>query len=315
MNIYSNILQLDLDKRKEYYQDAVKLNTGRNCLEYVLLAKSIKKIYLPYYICDTILEPLLRNKIDYEYYSINSAFYPIEIKPVKRDEAFLYVNYFGINDKVVKYLSDHVSNLIIDNTQAFFSNPLPNIDTFYSPRKFFGVPDGGYLYTDRKLNCQFSQDISYKRMVHLIKLLDSDVKIQKNFHSDESGLSNLPIMIMSSLTQSLLSAIDYKRAEAKRKRNFSIFNELLSSKNEIHLSLKKQIPASYYPFLSTVEGLRQKLRENKIFTPTFWPNVLKRIRQGCFERTMVKNLVLLPVDQQKDIQIPELICDIILKLS
>ncbi|MDP4116677.1 MAG: hypothetical protein Q8903_11110, partial [Bacteroidota bacterium] len=156
---------------------------------------------------------------------------------------------------------------------------------------------------------------SYKRMVHLIKLLDNDVKIQKNFHSDESGLSNLPIMIMSSLTQSLLSAIDYKRAEAKRKRNFSIFNELLSSKNEIHLSLKKQIPASYYPFLSTVEGLRQKLRENKIFTPTFWPNVLKRTRQGCFERTMVKNLVLLPVDQQKDIQIPELICDIILKLS
>ena len=29
---------------------------------------------------------------------------------------------------------------------SLFEKPLKNIDTIYSPRKFFGVSDGGYLY-------------------------------------------------------------------------------------------------------------------------------------------------------------------------
>ena len=42
-------------------------------------------------------------------------------------------------------------NLIIDNAQAFFAKPLLGIDTFYSPRKFVGVSDGGILATKKIL--------------------------------------------------------------------------------------------------------------------------------------------------------------------
>ncbi len=64
---------------------------------------------------------------------------------------FLCTNYFGIKDEFITSLSKQVSNLIVDNAQSFFSNPIENIDTFYSPRKFFGVSDGAYLYCDTRI--------------------------------------------------------------------------------------------------------------------------------------------------------------------
>lgn len=314
MNTYTNILQLELSGGKEYYPDAIKLNTGRNCLEYVLIARKIRKIYLPYYICETVLEPIIRNGLRYEYYDLAPDLSPLEVKGCRNNEAFLFVNYFGLKDNTVKILSEQAGNLIIDNTQAFFSSPLPGIDTFYSPRKFFGVPDGGYLFTGKHLNRELEMDISYKRMTHLIKLLDYDLGIHKNFHSDETALSNLPVLRMSHLTQRMLSSINYKKAEAKRKNNFSIYSEALSGKNELNLATESKVAACFYPFLNSSTGLRQKLRDNGIYTPIFWPDVIKRTEKGCLERSLVKNLILLPIDQQKDTRQIEIICDIILKL-
>ena len=61
--------------------------------------------------------------------------------------------------------------LIVDNTQAFcFSDR--GVDTFYSARKFFGVPDGAYLYTDKFLNVELEQDVSCQRCEHLLRRID-----------------------------------------------------------------------------------------------------------------------------------------------
>jgi hypothetical protein len=314
MNTYTNILPLELPIGEEYYPAAIKLNTGRNCLEYILTAGKIEKVFLPYYICETILEPIIKNGIQYEFYPLDSGLSPLEVKICRKNEAFLYVNYFGVKDDTVKYLAEHTTNLIVDNTQAFFSLPLAGIDTFYSPRKFFGIPDGGYLFTCKKLDKDLETDVSYKRMVHLIKLLDYDMGIQKNFHSDETALSNLPVRYMSHLTQRLLSSIDYNNVKEKRISNFSIYQKALSGKNELDLSLVNNQAACFYPFLNSKPGIRQKLRENNIYTPIFWPDVIKRTSEGCFERALVQNLILLPVNQNKSTKQMELICDIVLKL-
>lgn len=314
MNIYTNILPLELPYGEEYYPGAIKLNTGRNCLEYILTARKIQKVYLPYYICETVLEPIIKLGIGYEFYHLTTDLLPAEIKECRKNEAFLYVNYFGINDDKVKYLAEHTNSLIVDNTQAFFSPPLPGMDTYYSPRKFFGVPDGGYLFTGKKMNKKLETDVSYKRMVHLIKFLDYDKGIQKNFHSDETVLSNLPVMYMSHLTRKLLSSIDYNKIRERRISNFSIYQNALSGKNEMNAFLKNNLPACFYPFLNFVPGLRQKLREKSIYTPVFWPDVIKRTAKGSFERALVQNLILLPVDQNKGTGVLELICDIVLKL-
>ena len=52
--------------------------------------------------------------------------------------------------------------------KAFYQYPVNGVDTLYTCRKYFGVPDGGYLYTDTKLNDDLEIDISYERMEYIL---------------------------------------------------------------------------------------------------------------------------------------------------
>ena len=47
---------LEQSTHNEYYSKLLALNTGRNALLYVLKARKIEKIYIPYYLCDTVSE-------------------------------------------------------------------------------------------------------------------------------------------------------------------------------------------------------------------------------------------------------------------
>ncbi|XHR96722.1 hypothetical protein ACFJIV_08730 [Mucilaginibacter sp. UC70_90] len=63
-------LELELPKGNEYYPDLVRLNTGRNALEYILIQKKYHKIYIPYFTCDVLLEPIARTGIQYQFYHV-----------------------------------------------------------------------------------------------------------------------------------------------------------------------------------------------------------------------------------------------------
>jgi len=57
------------------HKKGILLNTGRNALEYILRSiKKIKCLYLPYYTCEVVLEPINRLGIPYRCYHINSQF-------------------------------------------------------------------------------------------------------------------------------------------------------------------------------------------------------------------------------------------------
>ena len=58
--------ELELPQKEEYHSKAIRLNTGRNCLEYILKNNGYKKIYIPFYICNSILEPIRKLNIEYE---------------------------------------------------------------------------------------------------------------------------------------------------------------------------------------------------------------------------------------------------------
>lgn len=53
---------------------------------------------------------------------------------------------------------------IIDNAQVYFDVPLEGVDTLYTCRKFLGVSDGAFLYTDTLLSKELPLDKSYDRM-------------------------------------------------------------------------------------------------------------------------------------------------------
>ena len=122
---------LELPMKEELHKNAIRLNTGRNCLEYILRARQYRKVYIPYYTCEVILEPFKKLGIQYEFYHVDVH---LEIKDsplLKEDEALLYVNYYGLKQRYVEKLAEKVGKcLIVDNTQAFYAKPIPGIDTF-----------------------------------------------------------------------------------------------------------------------------------------------------------------------------------------
>lgn len=189
---------LELNQGKAYHEKAIELNTARNAFEYILKANNYKKVYLPYYTCEVMLEPLNKLNIPYEFYQIDKAFYPIFKRELKSNEAFVFTNYWGINKSIVSILKNRFGNkLVVDNSQAFFDKPLENTDAFYSARKFFGVSDGAYLYCDKKLDTEFEQDISWNRMSHLLKRLDLSASDgYDDFKTNDNFISYLLINVM-----------------------------------------------------------------------------------------------------------------------
>jgi hypothetical protein len=293
--------ELELNKKEEYHKEAIRLNTGRNALEYILLVNSYSKVYLPFFTCEVLLEPLNKHKISYEFYNIDEQFEPLfDYNRVKPNEAFLYTNYFGLKDSFVIQIAAFCKNLIIDCAQSFFSKPIPGIDTFYSARKFFGVPDGAYLYSDTKLNISFEKDVSFDRFSHLLKRLDSSAEDgYKDFVHNDLSLSNQDIKEMSALSERLLSSIDYTIYANRRIRNFNFLHEGLEKKNKLKIGLSGNVPM-VYPYWTDDKTVRQKLLNNKIYTPTYWKNVNQLCKPESLEYHLADEIVYLPIDHRYD---------------
>ena len=293
--------ELELAKGEEYHKDAIRLNTGRNAFEYILRAKEYKKVYLPYYTCDVMLEPIMKLNLAYEFYYIQNDFEPIfDFTKVKSDEVFVYTNYFGVCDHIVKKVYLQCKNLIIDNSLAFYSTPLPNVDTFYSVRKFFGVPDGAYLYTNTLLFDNFETDISCQRFEHLLGRTDIGAEeYYTAFKNNDEALCNQPIKLMSKLTQKLLSGIEYQSISEKRVENFNFLHSQLKNINQLNIIIESDITPMIYPLLvENGEKLKKKLIHNKVFVATYWPNIIKWTKLDSIEMKFYNNLVNIPIDQR-----------------
>lgn len=300
MNPIGGYFELELRKGKEYHTDAIRLNSGRNAFEYILRAREYKKVYLPYFTCDVMLEPILKLKLKYEFYHINEQLEPIfDFNKIGEDETFLYTNYFGIKSLEVTKISKTCPNLIIDNSQAFFEKPLAGIDTFYSPRKFLGVPDGSYLYTDKYLQIELVRDKSFTRFSHLIKRIEEGAEIAYgDFKANDESIKGQSIKLMSSLTQALLCNVDYNNVIEVRKRNFLFINENLKNINKLKLPDLLDFVPMVFPFWTDKVALRNLLIQNKIFIAQYWPNVLKWLNNDTIEYNLVTNVVHLPLDQR-----------------
>ena len=300
MNEIGGYFELELQKSSQYYKDIIKLNSGRNAFKYIVKAQTPTKVYIPNYICNSVIEPLEELNIKYEFYNIDENFEIIQNIELEKNEKLFYVNYFALKSKYIKKLTDKYSDkLIIDNTQAFFEKPLENIDTIYSPRKFFGVSDGGYLSSNKSLNETLEQDESYNHSIQLLGRVDSSASsFYDDYQKAEQRLINQPIREMSKLTQTILSSIDYENVIKKRKENFDYLHQQLGDINLINIENGFDFVPFVYPLMIENENLRQKLIENKIYIARYWNEVIYRKNVKNIEKKFVNQIIPLPIDQR-----------------
>ncbi len=289
-----------LGSGQEYYPDLIAVNNARNALVYLLRARNIKKLYIPHFLCDSVSAVCEREGCAYEYYSIDKHFLPIFNHSLAEREYLYVVNYYGqLTDEWITACKKQYCNVILDHVQAFFQKPVFGVDTVYSCRKFFGVPDGGYVATTAIYEVALPQDSSKDRMKHVLGRFEGSASdYYSDFKANDRSFATVELRSMSNLTHNLLGAVDYEAVRQKRNENYAILKECLESWNP--LSLRVPDGAYAYPFYcANGMEVKKRLAEKKIFVATLWPNVLQF--DNCqLEKDYTENILPLPCDQRYD---------------
>lgn len=290
----------------EYYKDLIPLNSARNALLYILRARNIGKLYIPYYLCDSVSKLCDKEEYQYKYYRIKKDFTPAFERALADDEYIYIVNYFGqISNEQLLRFKEKYKRVIVDNVQAFFQKPIDGVDTIYSCRKFFGVPDGAYLSTDCLLQEGPAIDISMDRMKHVLGRFEGKTATDYylEFKRNDETFKNLPLRAMSKLTHNILGAIDYERVRLIREDNYALLNECLGKKNKLKIYYPIG-PYAYPLMVKNGDNLRKYLQNKKIYVAKLWPNMITNT-----EAELANNIIPLPCDQRYSLKHMEFIVD------
>jgi hypothetical protein len=288
-------------KSKVYHPSAIALANGRSCFHLFLKTYKPKKVCLPFYTCNTLLEPLSVTKTPFEFYKIDTNLEPLFDKELKKGEYLLAINYLGIKNKTMLSLEKkYGSKLIIDNTQDFYNKEYKQAMSFNSCRKFFGVPDGGYIYLKKKITQKFPQN-NHFIVDHLVsRFLGKTAVYYRQFKQNESEQTN-KVMCMSTLTESLLQQTDYSFIKKQRIENFKYLHRYLSKYNQFNVDIGTIGVPYAYPFMPQKHIDRTRFYNKRIFISTLWEDVLNRKDKNFkTEKNLSHNLLPLPIDQRYD---------------
>lgn len=318
MKEYGGYIRLELPKRQEYFKnipekDILRLNCGRAAFYCAAKELQVSKIYMPYFNCLYSVDPILKTGTKVEYYYLDQDFTPKGIEP-KKDEAVLWINYYGNADEnQIKKVIKSYPKLIIDNCHAFFSEPIKGVYNCYSARKFFGVADGAYLIKNNLGTFDLEESESAEATLFLLKTIErgTNAVYSENLENEER-IGHL-ISKMSGLTKRILQSINYDEVRSQRNRNLVRLHNNLKDINEFPVNLESGTHISY-PLLVRQQSLRNKLIEHKIYTPTWWRHVPEQCGYAELETDLSTYMVMIPIDQRYDETDMDNISEIIMSL-
>lgn len=293
------------------HEDGILLNCGRSCLAYLIEARKIKKIVMPYFMCDSVFDVCRKYDVRLRFYHIDRDLRPKEIT-LEEDEWLYLMSFYGqLTVEEIEGIGEAYKRVIVDFTHDYFHEPVKGLDTLYTCRKFFGVSDGAVLYTDADRIEFLETDESFERIHYLCGRYE---RTASDFYAESSANNTFfdgePIKRMSRLTRNLLRGIDYNMVSKKRTQNFQYLHGRFGSVN--WLRLRTTDGAFAYPlFIKNGARVRRLLALYHIFVPTLWPNVLEEMPEESLERQMAENILPLPCDQRYGIPDMEYMANLI----
>lgn len=322
---YGGYLPLELCQRQERFRlpegDIRSYNCGRTAIyEAALAMKSqVHKIYVPYYICHTVVHAITQAGIEVARYSLNEKLEPTaEIVADNNCEGVLIVDYFGLKDNFLRKISNKYAHVILDCTQAFFFEPVirEGINNIYSCRKFVGVPEGGYLVEKNTYARQLEPGSSWTQYGFLCKAheLGTNSAYQDSLENERQLGERKEGM--SHLTQKVLQGVDYDLIARKRKENFKRMQELLGDINRLAIVECYQGVPQCYPFWAPKamgQELKEALLKEHIYIPTLWKECREICEEGSLEVEWTNDLLCIPIDQRYSLEDMEFLAVLIKK--
>lgn len=297
--------ELELCRGQALLPGARAYNLARSAFQALLLAQKVRRVWLPHYLCAVMPDAARAIDVEVVRYGLDAALEPASLPSLAADEAFLYVNYFGlkdayIHDTLVKRLRH---GLIVDNSQSLFSAAEMGVPTLYSPRKFVGVPDGGWLVNGPVDLPSITPGQSADRFEALLgRLAGPPEAYYAAFLDVEHALGAEGLRGMSAATTRLLDSIDYPYIKRRRQENFSRLHDALGPVNDLGAMSLASAPALCYPFIAQdpdeAARIRERLLNERVYVPCYWREVLSDPGAPALERELAGRLLPLPIDQR-----------------
>jgi hypothetical protein len=292
--------ELELPRaRGGWHPNAIALSTGRACIAGILQHVRPRTVHMPFYTCDALIAPVLEAGIGLEFYHLDKQLRPARLRSPKRGELLIAINYFGLQTAVIRKFAERFGDrLVADNTQAFFERPASGHWAFCSARKFFGVPDGAYLYAAKRMDLHPPPNPA-SNIRHLVSRLvgrqQTGYRQVRRFEQKTDGR----IRQMSVLSKRLLSAIDYAEVRRRRRENYLFLDRKFARYNLFDSTLPVDATPFCYPLLLDRSVDRGLLARHRLYVPTLWEDVFRRRGSDfAWERKFAMQLLPLPIDHR-----------------
>lgn len=313
-NAVGGYFQLELATRSEpAFPHARRFQSARASFIALLRVGRPKRVWMPRYICDSVRAALQDAGVECVHYGLDQEFNIVGHLALRSDDWLYYVNYFGIGAASVdRVLATYNPNqVVLDYCQAFFAPQRRCLALIYSPRKFFGVPDGGLLVTDLDIPVPAEIDRgSVDRARYLLERLDASPEAgYSSYKVAEQSLEQMEPRRISQLSSRMLDAVDVDRAREIRNENFAFLHQVLGQYNLLTIDHDQINGPMCYPFLRKADGLKSHLINNRIFVPTYWDEVLQIVASETWEAFLVRNLCPLPCDQRYSVDEMKLVAE------
>lgn len=312
--------EIDLSIQRKFVSqpDTYYYASGRTALYQILrsLTPRHTKVWMPDWLCHTMVEAAERAKTEVVFYELNSDFKAtletLDRSGFRDGEAVLMVNYFGLQDlaptaKAIK--GQYPQSIVIeDDVQAYWSfaekdNPYADY-RFTSMRKAFAIPDGGLVRTMMAMPVvtgtntfaplkvkagvmrQHRGQAGIKDEDYLDLFRQGDNLISENYESR-----------MSDDSKQLFAGTDFEQVKRQRQANAKVIVEGLKS-----LGIKPLIeaPADAVPlfipiYLENRDEVRKRMFQHEVFCPVHWPLEGMDVKKG---KEMAEHELSVIVDQR-----------------
>lgn len=312
--------EIDLSIQREFVpqHDTYYYASGRTALYQILrsLGPRHTKVWMPDWLCHTMVEAAERAKTDVVFYELNgdlkATLEALDKSGFRDGEAVLMVNYFGLQNitssaKAIK--EQYPQSIVIeDDVQAYWSfaekdNPYADY-RFTSMRKAFAIPDGGLVKTSRPM-----PDVIGHNTFAPLKVKAGVLKQHRGqdgikdedylalFRQGDNLISENYDSRMSDDSKQLFAGTDFEQAKQQRQTNAKVILEGLKSlgiKPLLEVSAD-DVPLFIPIYLENRDEVRRRMFQHEVFCPVHWPLEGMNVKKG---REMVEHELSLICDQR-----------------
>lgn len=287
----------------------------RSCLYMLIRELKPKRVWLPGYLCDSIVQAAQRAGAQCRFYALDYSLRPTTLdwlKEVQPGDLVLVIAYFGFpaDRAICQAAKQRGAVVALDASQALLEQDDVPVDcALYNPRKFLGVPDGGVL--------QLRADLPMGKVSVTppddrwwLDALDA-LLLRRDFDHGDDNREWFPrfravetaqpvgALAMSELTHRILRwGVDYEELARRRRVNFQALTNELGD-----IAIFSELPDGVVPLGFPVRVAHRaevlaKLYAKQIYPPVHWPVPAAVPSDFRDARRLADDIMTLPCDQR-----------------